>query len=421
MAGDFRRRHLAFNARQRLEAAPAAKRITWIRAAAKSPERLRRLGAAKALTEIDRVEHEDLLRLLSRDADDEVGEAALKTLNERVRARSDRHAQARQLRQSVAGAFSTGQVAVKDHLVAVGISHVEMFDARQGRRLWSSEAHGFRRPDYLVFAGDRLIVASYDGDLAALDVRSGAAIWSKPGAEWDDRNSTLGISRVLTVGDTLVVARRGAIEWIDPARGTVINTLATRGLHDMAAAGSTLYTISISALSTIVDGRVVAQRKQAPGGIAVSVGAAGVCVTRTAVYDLKTEPEVVCHDPETLEPRWSQRIGSNGTGGHDTAPVQSDSAIYVPSDRRLSAFRARDGARLWSVTAGQEIVGRVALTPRGLLSRSPDYRLELLNATSGELIAVWPALKGFDRVAVSGTRVAATGRDGAMWDFTSGR
>ena len=189
----------------------------------------------------------------------------------------------------------------------------------------------------------------------------------------------------------------------------------------MAAAGSTLYTISISALSTIVDGRVVAQRKQAPGGIAVSVGAAGVCVTRTAVYDLKTEPEVVCHDPETLEPRWSQRIGSNGTGGHDTAPVQSDSAIYVPSDRRLSAFRARDGARLWSVTAGQEIVGRVALTPRGLLSRSPDYRLELLNATSGELIAVWPALKGFDRVAVSGTRVAATGRDGAMWDFTSGR
>jgi hypothetical protein len=179
-------------------------------------------------------------------------------------------------------------------------------------------ASRIHRPRYRLFAGDRLIVASYEGAIAALDAR-GTLIWRIPDANENEPRATGRIFRLLATGGTLVVAREYGLEWIDPADGAIVNTLAEPGLLDIDAAGSTIYALNAAELATIVDGRVVA--------------------------------------------------------------------------RQEAAFRQ----------------------PRPVDGCGRRHRLELLNATSGELIAAWPALNGIASVAVSGEPAAAISFDGSIW------
>jgi hypothetical protein len=73
------------NARRLLASVPAETRGRWLDEAAMSAQRPLRLGALSALSDFDGIGHEDLLRSLSHDPDEEVRRRALTVINERLK------------------------------------------------------------------------------------------------------------------------------------------------------------------------------------------------------------------------------------------------------------------------------------------------------------------------------------------------
>ena len=73
------------NAKRLLAVAPPEQRAGWLVYASGSEQRFRRLGAIVALTQIDTVGHDDLLRKLATDSDLEIRQNAIAALDNRPR------------------------------------------------------------------------------------------------------------------------------------------------------------------------------------------------------------------------------------------------------------------------------------------------------------------------------------------------
>jgi outer membrane protein assembly factor BamB len=401
------RGHLPINARRLLETVSAADRLAWIEKAARSDQNARRLGAISALRDLHPAGHEDLLRTLTADTDAEVRVSALSTLNARLRQRLNR--QKRLVR--VNGRYeplSYAPLAVTDDLIVTAGNHgIEAFDARSGRRRWRNPSMGGR----LAIVNGRVMAAT-NGQLVGFNPQGTVAWRVLAGGDERDRDRER-VRRLFAIGDHLGVLRAGRLEWRDPDTGLVVHAVADRTIPDADATGRTVYALVNDQLQKMVDGRVLA-RRDVPRGIGVSVRDNTVCVLRRTGGEMTPSAEVACYDAESLAPRWARPAPSPGTGGHDVAPVQSASHVYVRSKRHLSAFRRDDGAPLWADRAGQEVFGTLMVTPLGLFAAGPDSRLELRALDSGEVLEIWPDKPNNPAVSPSGRVAAFVAADGSL-------
>jgi hypothetical protein len=400
--------YLAINARRLLETVSAADRLAWIGKAARSDQSARRLGAVSVLRDLHPAGHEDLLRTLAADTDAEVRLSALNTLNARLRQRFDR--QTRAARVSGRAELGYAPLALTDDVVVkAGRGGIEAFDARSGRRRWRSKSIG---AEALAIVNGRVMAVTNDGQLVGFNPQ-GTVAWRVP-ADGDERDAYRGgVRRLFAIDGHLGVLRVGRLEWRDSDTGLVVHVVTDRRIADVDATGRTVYALVNDQLQKMVDGRALA-RRDVPRGIGVSVRDNTVCVLRDTSREMTRSAEVACYDAESLTPRWARPAPRPGTGGHDVAPVQSASHVYVPSDRQLTAFRRDDGTPLWADRAGQEVFGTLTVTPLGLLSTGPDYRLELRALDSGEVLEIWPDKPRNPAVSPSGRVAAFVAADGSL-------
>ncbi len=388
--------HLRFNALRLLGRASAGVRRAWIEAAATSGVAARRLGAVRVAARLEPNGYEDVLRRLARDSDEPVAREGLTALDVRLR---------------------HSRVATP----VVRLEHPTQRDSLQwlvdtpgGPRWWrrrrllaldiaSGRLTSTPTPDVTadrgVWAGDRLVTGSYEGDLAAVDL-GGRVRWrALAGNPERDRVLGLGVS-----DDLVVVARARRVEWWDPRAGTVRRVVdVTSDVYDLASAGDAVYVGTRDGLLRIAaEGTALLATDGA--AIGVSVGPAGVCVTSRVVG---------CYDAQTLVPRWTRPIAPDGTWGPHVAPLQTGNRVIVLSGGRLAAHDAADGRTLWATTSGQHAHGAI-VTAAGLFVRNERSCAELRDLTSGEVLAVWPTVPASSLGAVGLVGVIG-GMDGSTW------
>lgn len=406
-------RHLAMNARRLLDTVPAATRVAWIEAAARSDQRDRRLGAVAALRDLHPNGHEDLLRTLASDADAGVRMNALNVLNGRLRQRPDRQARARRMSGPDKKRGSASLVLTDDLLIAAGRGGVEAFDVRSGRRRWRSEPvdNGWT----MTVVKDRVMAATFDGHLIAFSPE-GAVVWRVPnGGGLDAYGNPVSPRRLFAVDGHLGVLWETRLEWRDPETGRIVQTFDNRSfpVDDVDTAGRTVFVIANHQLQKMVEGRVVA-RRDAPAGAGVSVLGDMACVLHN--YDYGSEgAEVACYDADSLALRWKQRAPRAGSSGHHVAPVQTASYVYTRSDQQLTAFRRGDGAQVWVDRSRLERFGQLLVTSRGLLVAGSDSPLDLRAPETGEVLGIWPDKPRGLAVSPSGRIAAFTTADGSIW------
>jgi len=398
------RNYRAFNARRLLESVRPDLRAEWIALASESAERTRRLGAIAVLRQMDATGHEDLLRRLAADSDLEIRSDALTALNDRLRVLRGTSAGSQILLASTKENWIRSVTFAGDLLlVAFRRGDMRAFDVQTLQALWTTRlTPGLG--DQVLVAGDQFILASQEGDLLSLG-RRGHVIWSKEAA--DDEN--IEIRRLIHRGDDIFVVYTLSLEQIDAKTGEAISKIpAVDFIRDADSSQAAVF---------FVDGRGLRAVDSFAGAEPAFSRTLGVSVSQDLVCVTSVSPEnrVVCMEPQSLSPRWTGSIGSNGTWGHGIAPIQYDSRVFVTTDNTFSAFNASDGALLWTTFGGQETHGVTMPTEYGLLTQNYHYQLELRDPDTGEVRRVWPKIHGVARMAVQQQFAAVADLDDVLW------
>lgn len=375
--------YLRFNAERVLRRATAGERARWRETAAHVGAPATRLGAVRSVERIDRTGEEAFLRRLARDGDPAVAQAALTSLNARLRVTLARPAH--RVTSSRHG-HPTWVVDTPQGVRGGWGRTVAALDRRGPRVAW--QRPGLFPADAVVATGDRVLLGSLDGDLAAMDLE-GRIRWWSPGRSESDT-----VRRLISIGESIAVVRDTRIEMWDPVAGEIRAMIDAGGhIYDAAALGEVLFVADSRGLERIVDGRVVASR---PLDKAIGVGAgwSSVCATWEKTFG--------CFDPNTLAPRWTAAITPDGTWGHQVAPIPYEDLVIILSGGRLAAHRADDGRVVWASDGGQ-YAQHFVVTPYGLFVSNDRYRPELRDLRTGEVVAAWPEPAIFNVDAIGGS------------------
>jgi hypothetical protein len=396
----------AFNANRLLEYARPDLRAEWVARASESAERSRRLGAIAVLRQIDTTGREDLLRRLAADSDVEVRGDALTALNDRLRNAPSSSTGARILLRGsrenwIRAVFFAGDLLV----AAFRDGTVQALDARSLQTRWTRRVTP-GAGDQVVVAEDRVILASQEGDLVSLDWQ-GRELWHRDAG--DENNE---IRRLIHRGDEVVVVHLRSLEQLELKTGKIgkakFTIPAADFITDADSSQSFGFFIDGWGLRSFSDGASPGQPFSKAVG--VSVVQESVCVTYGG-----SDNRVTCLTPDTLSPRWTRSVGSNGTWGHSVAPILDGSRVIVTTDSSFTAFRASDGAMLWTSHGGQETHGKTLPTGYGLLTQNYNYKLELRDPSTGEVRRVWPQIQGVARLAVEQNFALVADLDDALW------
>jgi PQQ-like domain len=394
------RGYLNFNAKRLLRDAAPEQRAKWAARAAESDQRYSQLGAIQVLRLFEIDGQDALLRRLTDNSDLELRRQALTRLNDHLRTSlSAAPGNARIVREADKDNWITGVGFIGDLLIAVRNSEVEAFDTRTLGKLWTRRVFS-RAGGRVLVVRNRMFLGAQEG-IIAIDQR-GKVVWRREA--YDEVNQ---MRRLISRGDEIVLVRLNSLDQLDINTGAVKSTIPSDGTIRDAD--------STSKSGFFVDGRGLRYFGDAAGpeyrlshAIGVSVNEQSVCVT-------SADDRITCLAPVTLAVQWTRPIGANGTWGHDVAPIQYGSQVFVSTDNELTAFDASDGFMRWTASGGQESHGITAPTDYGLLVPSNTYKLELRDLQTGEVRRVWPQIPGVERVAVLRQFAAVVDFKGGLW------
>jgi hypothetical protein len=398
----------ASNARRLLAGLPQTTRAGWVTRAAASGDRTLRLGALDVLSRIDTTGHEDLIRKLAVDTDLEIRRGALTTFNQRLRVAlsTEPTGPAGFCRAELSSERRIRSVTFAGDLLIVAYDdRVTALETRTRRELWTQRAMS-GTGEMVLAAGERVILASREGAVLALDLR-GRVLWSrKLGEDGDDE-----IRRLVPRGDDIVVVRERALELLDSRTGeTISRDRAVDFIRDADSGRESVYYLDGHGLRPLSGGP--GHEVQFPDALGVSVTGKAVCLTAGRFGH---SGRLTCLTADTLIEQWSRPIGDVWTGGHGVAPVQDGVRVFAPTDKDLTAFDASSGSLLWTAEGGRESHGTIIPTPYGLLLENSDYHVELRDPQTGEVRRVWPRIHGVWHIAVHERFAAVADMDEILW------
>lgn len=401
------RGYLNFNAKRFLADVPPEERAKWAARASESGQRYSRLGAIQVLSLFEINGQDALFRRLAVDSDLEIRRLALTRLNDHLRTSlSATPGNARILRGAEKDNWIRGVCFIGDLLVvAFRDGKVEAFDAQTFRKRWTRRLF-YGAGDEVLVLRDRIFLAAQEGGVIALDQR-GKVLWHRETD--DDRNE---IRRLIAHGKGIVLVRLNSVDQLDANTGSAISTTPSDGLiTDADSTDTSVFFVDRRGLRSLGD--PAAPEHQFSRALGVSANGQSVCVTLGGAED-----RITCLAPDTLSLQWTGLIGGNGTWGHEVAPIQNGSQVFVSTDNELTAFDGSDGSMQWTAYGGQESHGTTVPTDYGLLTQSITYKLELRDLQTGEVRRVWPQMPGVARLAVHQQLAAVAGLDGSLWLVT---
>ena len=390
--------YLSRNARRLLSGVPPDARMTWVTLAAGSEQLPLRSGAVEVLRKIDTDGHGDLLTKLAADSDIGVRRRALTALN-------DRRSASLSADPAQGGLFCQEPADEKHQVLSVASvgkffiiaydDHIAALDPATLRQAWSVP-NAWQAGDLALALSDRIILASYDGDVLALDL-NGRVLWHvNRGHAKANR-----ISRLVQRGDDVVLVRKSTLEELDSRTGA--RKLRQRGsgtIADADSAQGVVYFILPAGLYPM--GNPSQPVHQMTDALRISASQNSICVTSGK----SRAGRVTCLAPDTFRELWVQPVADDGG-----ALVQDGGRAFALSTWDLTAFNARDGSFLWS-TEGRSS-GTILPTDYGLLL--DNYVLELRDPENGGVRRLWPQVFGVSHLAAKGRYALAADFGNTLW------
>ncbi|OIV36532.1 hypothetical protein BIV57_15785 [Mangrovactinospora gilvigrisea] len=261
---------------------------------------------------------------------------------------------------------------------------VYTFDARTGTPVWQLTAGGWV---YSVRVGGGAVVAgTRGGGVQAWNAADGSPLWQVLDAQVSHESPTTGLEilgeRVLYYGESgsglllnAVDLRTGAALWSVPVGGRLpLRPAAGPDGVLYAAAGSAVYALEPHSGGVLWRFDAPAEIG-APPTVAEDGGAPAVLVTDLAggVHLLGAADG---------QPRWQNRIDGRPSA---EAPTAAAGVVVIVAGAAVHAFGARDGQFRWRFDARAPIVGAPASAEGLLHIGSRDHRLYTLEAATGRL------------------------------------
>jgi len=212
--------------------------------------------------------------------------------------------------------------SLSGHLQAGGVTAL---DALSGRRLWTA-ALGDNQVSSPVYAdtagGQRLFIASENGNLYALDARDGRVLWTH--TERDAIKGSPALVRAAAGMRVVIGSKFGLVRCFDAERGTPIWTFKTGHWVD--------------------------------GSPAVSLHG-----PRPVVHVGSYDTRLYALDAETGAPLWSYRTAGGIYSSPALAPGKRPRVLVMSWDHHLHCVAGEDGSLLWSAFIGRPIWDSISL------------------------------------------------------------
>lgn len=379
-------RYLQTNALRMLRPVPGNTVVRLAKELSASGETADRRAAIAALERVDDAARLDVLRGLSKDADVEVAENALRTLN--VALRSSRPAIVAEtvweVRLAKAGVHVLN--VLDDHTVVLGIgygivdkTHVAGFDLVTQKIRWTyPTADGVR--SNAVRLGDHLYFVSDDRVLHCITV-TGKPVWAKPLTSEPD----------LGTGGPAIVGALGRLFVPDD-----------KSLYVVTPDGQVqTYPMGEHVSRSVVQGRrrvfsaihngpllVFDDPTQPPTRVETGVKAAALSASGDSVCVVGFGPvfRVKCLNQDSLRELWHAEL-PNESGAYKELEQDADN-VYVLAQGRALAFNVASGKRLWATNEFRSFPPFKLM--RGLvLTQNSGTPLEWRDPVSGEVLASW--------------------------------
>ncbi len=243
-------------------------------------------------------------------------------------------------------------------------------------------------------ADGRVYVQGFD--LEALDARTGAAIWRI------DLGSDFTVSSPAVAYGMVYVGVAGDIWALDAATGQQVWTFSTGNAVDAspAVADGTVYIPSLDGNVYALDAATGSLRWRHHTGYYEEANPA---VADGVVYWGSADGNLYALDAASGHERWRFPTPA----GILASPAVADGVVYVSSGQGdltgLYALDAQTGAELWtSAPFGNHFTASPAVADGVVYVASPSGRLAALDATSGDLLWMFPASGAtFSSVAVA--------------------
>jgi outer membrane protein assembly factor BamB len=225
--------------------------------------------------------------------------------------------------------------------------------------------------------GDLIVVARSEpaAGLEAVNRRTGAVVWRQAGVF--DAPLARADSLVLAAradGQLLALeARTGAPRWSAPVGGRLWTGAATSG--GVAFVGNSLGEL----VAVTLDSGQVRWRAQLPGG-AVRTRPA---IVQDAVYAGTASGDLVAVEAVSGKRRWSARVGALPAPG---LACGGGAVVVGAADRQLHAVEQDDGRGRWAYPTDGVIVGAPAIVSDVVYCGSTDGYLYAVELGSGRLV-----------------------------------
>jgi outer membrane protein assembly factor BamB len=382
----YRPRHLQTNALLVLRRVPSEIVVRLAKALSVSKESAARRATIAALERVDGAERLDVLRDLTKDSDIDIGENALRTLNEALRSTLPTISAETvwDIRLAKAGVHVLN--VLNDHTVVLSIGYgivdktrVVGFDLSSHKIIWTYPTTEAVRGN-AVRIRDRLYFVDDDRVVHCISVR-GKAVWAKPLTSNPNRG-TSGPSIVAASGRLFVpdekslygVTTDGQIQTY--AMGEYVSRDLVRGQRRVFAAihnGPLLVFDDPTQPPTRMNTGLKIAQLSAFGDVicAVSFG---------PTYQLQ------CLEQETLRELW--RADLPDEMGAYNGLEQDRENVYVLAQGRALAFNVATGTRLWATDEFTSFAFFKTFN-RAAVTRNGHFDLEWRDAFSGEVMGVW--------------------------------
>jgi eukaryotic-like serine/threonine-protein kinase len=224
-------------------------------------------------------------------------------------------------------------------------------DAATGKTVWQHD--GGHKPSSPAIAGRRLLVSANDGTLTAYDRFSGRRLWrihtgarieSSPAVDGDTAYVGNANGRVFAVD-----AARGRIRWAFDT-GAIINSSPTIAKGRVCV---TNYAGAIFCLRAH-DGRKVWSTYLKRDPLRYESFYASASTDGRRLYTIARSGRVVALSLATGKVAWSKHIDA---WGYSTPALARGLVLVGGFDGALHAYRASDGADVWSAQVGGRILG----------------------------------------------------------------
>jgi hypothetical protein len=388
------------SARILLESIEPTVRDSWLALAARSEDRSLRLGTVDVLKNIESTGNSALLKALTADSDADIRREALTLWNARERDLLSDTGQAGtgvcRVEGKTIGTSRITSIALADDMLIVTYPHrVRAFDIRSLHERWTQQIEP-SLGEFILTTADRVILASSDGAIVALDTH-GKRVWRRVG----DAESTNDVRQVIEGGGDTVLVRAHTLEYLDSSTGATKFTFNSP--YDIRHADSS--GVALCYTDEVGLHCLNGAEKQFAHSDLVSVRDQAACLT---LGESEKDSNLTCLTPATLSPIWTRPIPASRL-----ALIQHAGRVYLDSDWQIAAFRVNDGAPLWS-TAELGGTSPVVATDFGILLTGNIGRPELRDPETGVVRRMWRGIDNIRKIAVH-DRVAALVSDDVLW------